>query len=353
MEPRSLSRVALELGKSVTLIERWSSWYGWRARLLEWTIDPAAFEAKLERSQALKLSPAVRARPVESPEAWRAWQCYLSLGDSRSYRRVAAELGKSQSLIARWGKTHRWQKRLAAHARQEEPLLSEPSDDAWMEEAARMIAAWTEHGPHRKSHASARKIRRAVGGVGASRPRGVLRPVVELPALAPYLQPTPAHRPPPPGPLAALAERIAAGEISPLAGAAEAIASIAPVVKSCCTDAPLWHDEVREHLDDLQQLLRAHCGSCSTEQQALAVRLVTVFAHITRDLKHKNLRSASALEHMLDRLRAFFVDPHNNELRAESKPHLDQLNDLLEHLPGSQAALYAGTVRFTGSLMPL
>lgn len=48
----------------------------------------------------------------ESAQAYEAFDHYLKQGDSRSLRKVAQELGKSDTLISRWSSKWHWQERL-------------------------------------------------------------------------------------------------------------------------------------------------------------------------------------------------------------------------------------------------
>lgn len=50
-------------------------------------------------------------QPKESVQAFEAFELYLSMGAERSLRKVAQELGKSNTLISRWSSTWSWQKR--------------------------------------------------------------------------------------------------------------------------------------------------------------------------------------------------------------------------------------------------
>lgn len=53
-------------------------------------------------------------RPGESAPAYAALQTYLHQGNARSVSKVAQELTKSRSLIARWSSSHDWPERAAA-----------------------------------------------------------------------------------------------------------------------------------------------------------------------------------------------------------------------------------------------
>ena len=48
----------------------------------------------------------------ESAQAFEAFDIYLKQGKNRSLRRVAQELGKSNTLITRWSSKYQWQERL-------------------------------------------------------------------------------------------------------------------------------------------------------------------------------------------------------------------------------------------------
>lgn len=59
-------------------------------------------------------------QPGESPQAFQAFALYRDMGAARSYSKVAAQLGKSETLIGRWGRTNRWQARSAEWDREED-----------------------------------------------------------------------------------------------------------------------------------------------------------------------------------------------------------------------------------------
>jgi hypothetical protein len=48
----------------------------------------------------------------ETRKAFQAFVIYRDMGINRSYRKVANQLGKSQTLIHRWAKRWEWQKRI-------------------------------------------------------------------------------------------------------------------------------------------------------------------------------------------------------------------------------------------------
>lgn len=47
-------------------------------------------------------------QPKESVQAYEAFYLYLQMGDSRSIRKVAQQLGKSDALMSRWSSTWSW-----------------------------------------------------------------------------------------------------------------------------------------------------------------------------------------------------------------------------------------------------
>jgi len=51
----------------------------------------------------------------ESRKAYKAFSTYLDLGDTRSYVKVARELGKSKTQISKWGKRWGWVERAAEY----------------------------------------------------------------------------------------------------------------------------------------------------------------------------------------------------------------------------------------------
>ncbi len=54
-------------------------------------------------------------RDNEGPEAFEAFTIYRDMGLDRSLVRVAAQLSKSEQLMARWSGTHEWVKRIRAY----------------------------------------------------------------------------------------------------------------------------------------------------------------------------------------------------------------------------------------------
>jgi hypothetical protein len=51
-------------------------------------------------------------RDDESARAFAAFHLYCEMAEDRSYAKVAEKLGKSETLIARWGRRHNWQLRV-------------------------------------------------------------------------------------------------------------------------------------------------------------------------------------------------------------------------------------------------
>ena len=48
----------------------------------------------------------------EQPHQQKAFEHYYSLGEHRSYRKVAAEFGVAESTVKLWGKSFRWKERI-------------------------------------------------------------------------------------------------------------------------------------------------------------------------------------------------------------------------------------------------
>lgn len=54
-------------------------------------------------------------QPDEGIKPYEAFNCYLLMGDERSFPKVSHELKKSVSLLARWSSKYHWQDRVAAY----------------------------------------------------------------------------------------------------------------------------------------------------------------------------------------------------------------------------------------------
>lgn len=76
-------------------------------------------------------------RAAESPPAWEAFECYLDLGSERSVRRVAREVGKDRSLIARWSSEHAWVARTIEWDREQFRQRAKAQNDAVQKMAER------------------------------------------------------------------------------------------------------------------------------------------------------------------------------------------------------------------------
>ncbi len=105
-------------------------------------------------------------QPGEGPKPWQAFQMYLTMGRDRSAMAVAEQLGKSEGLVARWCRTHRWVDRVAAwDAEQHRKTLIE------LDEARReMIERHTRVGRVILSKVAQRLIGDEVAGVSALAP---------------------------------------------------------------------------------------------------------------------------------------------------------------------------------------
>ena len=54
-------------------------------------------------------------QPGEGIKPYEAFNCYLLMGDERSFHKVSYELKKSVSLLGRWSSKYNWQERVAAY----------------------------------------------------------------------------------------------------------------------------------------------------------------------------------------------------------------------------------------------
>lgn len=64
-------------------------------------------------------------QPGESSRSYEAFRLYLQMGPDRSHARVAAELGKSETLISNWAARDKWTDRVRAY----EIFLTEAQTD--------------------------------------------------------------------------------------------------------------------------------------------------------------------------------------------------------------------------------
>lgn len=62
-------------------------------------------------------------QPSDTPKSWEAFQVYRDLGKSRSLKKVAEELKKSETIIGRWSGQHNWQERIAAWEAEQDRLI--------------------------------------------------------------------------------------------------------------------------------------------------------------------------------------------------------------------------------------
>ena len=62
---------------------------------------------------------------VETSKAYEAFSIYRDMGISRTLTKVAEELQKSDTLIARWSRTHNWVERAAAWDAEQDRIMRE------------------------------------------------------------------------------------------------------------------------------------------------------------------------------------------------------------------------------------
>ena len=73
-------------------------------------------------------------QPGETSKAYAAFVAYRDLGGERSYAKVARQLGKSTTLLDRWGRQNDWQSRTAAW----DSMPGRAVQEAYEERAARI-----------------------------------------------------------------------------------------------------------------------------------------------------------------------------------------------------------------------
>ena len=69
----------------------------------------------------------------ESSRAFAAYLEYQAQGSGRSYAKVARELGKSKTLIDRWGSKYHWMQRISAFERDENVQRQEADREALLD----------------------------------------------------------------------------------------------------------------------------------------------------------------------------------------------------------------------------
>lgn len=60
---------------------------------------------------------------TDTPKSWEAFQVYRDLGKTRSLKKVAEQLQKSETIIGRWSGKHNWQERIAAWEVEQDRLI--------------------------------------------------------------------------------------------------------------------------------------------------------------------------------------------------------------------------------------
>jgi hypothetical protein len=344
-DARSLAKVAAELGyKSTSRVESWSARYQWRERLLLWTKEPDDFEARFAGTGGRYLWPSLvtgrQGRP-DSPQAWEAWLVYLGQRECRSYAAVAAALGKSKSLIARWGKRHDWPGRIRNAERRElgekargRIEAREPGEESWSAPAfddelfqtalatveAESPKSQSYEPPATRAELHRRIIKTLEPWLGEA--RGGASPFPQrLPLVSPKT----------------LEGVSGADGLSLARTIREFVAFVKPVVARSETDEPLWHEEVIEHLEALQGLTSR--APLSGEEENAARGLLLGLEMIGWQLADSWFQQPQALEGMLDLLAPFFrALSHQRLARRDAQPHLQQLTTLVSLLPGTAAA---------------
>lgn len=69
-------------------------------------------------------------QPEETPKPFEAFCCYRDMGIERSIRKVAAKLGKSDTIIGQWSKKNNWVERVTAWDDENERIEREAAQKA-------------------------------------------------------------------------------------------------------------------------------------------------------------------------------------------------------------------------------
>jgi hypothetical protein len=73
----------------------------------------------------IKLPDPWERQSNETPQAFEAFVIFRDMEGKRSYKRVSEQLQKSETLIGRWGRKHRWQSRREAWEDEQDRLVRE------------------------------------------------------------------------------------------------------------------------------------------------------------------------------------------------------------------------------------
>ncbi len=261
----------------------------------------------------------------ESPEALEAWFLYLAQGENRSYAAVATALAKSKSLIARWGAKHHWQDRI----RDVEPRTMQPGEKRSSGSPPNHARLGTRQpGTAEADLLTAQLLHKSRSAHDEldHRLSEALRPI-----LAPYLNDSLV-------PWRALLEAGEVDELSLATTTREAVAFLKPIVALCETDEPLWHDEVTEHLDALEDITRSSRMPLSDREEEAARGLLLRLAMAGAQFAAGILKQPQALKDMLALLDPFFrAVSHEQPTRPSARQHLRQLTSLMSLLPNAPA----------------
>lgn len=80
----------------------------------------------------------------ETPEQKQAFESYFLMGDDRSYRKLAKQLGKGSTTISNWAKQFNWQERIEQRDAQVDKIVEQRNNKTMAEirlEQARQIDA--------------------------------------------------------------------------------------------------------------------------------------------------------------------------------------------------------------------
>jgi transposase len=91
-----------------------------------------------------RLVPHAKKIKEESPEMKNAFEVYFLMGDERSYRKLAKQLGKGVTTISNWSRAFDWQTRIESREKQVDQIVEQRNNKTMAEiklEQARQIDA--------------------------------------------------------------------------------------------------------------------------------------------------------------------------------------------------------------------
>lgn len=98
----------------------------------------------MAKKNNVRLVPHAEKQREETPEQKHAFEVYLTMGDDRSYRKLAKSLNKGITTISNWAKWYDWQTRIDERNKQIDAIVEDRNNKTMAEiklEQARQIDA--------------------------------------------------------------------------------------------------------------------------------------------------------------------------------------------------------------------